>query len=91
MTEVRRRPLKVFEWVSPRGYAKKGDRFQPTGIYRDTLLKQGAIREVTEQEIEQERALKEATERLPEERQGPPLTDRMVHQTMNRKVRGSRY
>lgn len=62
--EMRRRPVKIFEWLIARGYAKKGDRFQPTGMYRDALLKQGAIREVTEEEISRENAAKRAMSEL---------------------------
>ena len=48
MTEERRRPMKVFRVISAFGPYSKGDQIQPTGMYRDVLVRRGVIEEIIE-------------------------------------------
>lgn len=48
MTVERVRPIKMFEVVVAYGPYRVGDKVQPTGLYRDVLLRRGVIREVPE-------------------------------------------
>jgi len=67
----RKRPLKMFEVIQAYGGYSKGDRIQPTGMYRDVLIRRGLIREVTESELAAECALLKS-------REAQPANDRMV-------------
>lgn len=61
--EVKRtRPIKMFEVIVAHGPYRKGDKIQPTGLYRDALLRQGVIREA--QDIEN-RMVEEPRDRVP--------------------------
>ena len=71
MEIARKRPLKMFEVVQAYGGYRKGDRIQPTGMYRDVLKNRGLIREVTEDELAAECELLKS-------RQAQPANDRMV-------------
>lgn len=42
----RKRPLKQFRVVQAYGPYRKGDLIQPTGMYRDVLVRRGLIEEV---------------------------------------------
>lgn len=66
MEVIRKRPIKMFEVIVPHGPYRKGDRMQPTGMYRDALLKRGIIREVKEVE----------NRMVPEPREQVPLATR---------------
>ena len=44
----RKRPLKQFEVLQAFGPYRKGDTIQPTGCYRDVLVRRGLIKEVVE-------------------------------------------
>lgn len=49
MEVIRKRPIKQFEVIVAHGPYSKGALIQPTGIYRDALLRRGIIREYVEQ------------------------------------------
>ena len=44
----RRRPIKQFEVIVAYGPYRVGDKIQPTGLYRDALLRRGLIKEIKE-------------------------------------------
>jgi len=46
MSEERKRPIKQFRVLAAFGPYIVGAKIQPTGIYRDTLLRRGVIEEV---------------------------------------------
>jgi hypothetical protein len=46
MTVERVRPIKQFVVVMAYGPYRVGDKIQPTGMYRDVLVRRGLIREV---------------------------------------------
>jgi hypothetical protein len=46
MAVGRNRPMKLFEVIQAYGPYVKGDLIQPTGMYREVLVKQGRIKEV---------------------------------------------
>lgn len=54
MAVTRDRPMKQFRAVVAFGPYSKGALMQPTGIYRETLLKRGFIEEVKDEPIELE-------------------------------------
>jgi hypothetical protein len=67
MTEQpdRKRPLKLFRALSAFGNYRKGDTLQPTGMYRDVLVKRGLIVEITDTaEAVPARDAKAATNRM---------------------------
>jgi hypothetical protein len=49
MNVERRRPVKMFEVIIAHGPYRVGDRIQPTGMYRDVLMRRGLIREVKDE------------------------------------------
>jgi len=65
MELTRTRPIKMFVVLQAYGAYRKGDRIQPTGLYRDMLLRKGLIAE-----------LKDETK---EDRLVTPPNDRMIH------------
>ena len=82
MEIVRKRPLKMFEVIQAYGGYRKGDRIQPTGMYRDVLKSRGLIREVTEHELAAEYLLIKSRQaqsgadrmvRLPEKSEARPI------------------
>jgi len=46
MTEERKRPIKMFKALTAFGPYRVGDTLQPTGMYRDVLLRRGWIEEI---------------------------------------------
>lgn len=50
-TEERRRPIKQFEVLIAFGPYRVGDKLQPTGMYRDVLLRRGVIKEVKDEPV----------------------------------------
>lgn len=54
MAVERTRPIKQFRAVIAFGPYSKGAKMQPTGIYRDTLLRKGFIEEVKDEPVELE-------------------------------------
>ena len=64
MTEVeRRRPIKMFTVLVAHGPYRVGDKIQPTGMYRDVLLRRGFIKEIKDE---------------PDDREAPQVEDRMI-------------
>lgn len=53
MAVERTRPIKQFRAVVAFGPYSKGAKMQPTGIYRDTLLRKGFIEEVKDEPAEE--------------------------------------
>ena len=49
---TRVRPLKSFRVIRPHGNYVKGAIIQPTGIYRDVLLKKGVIVEIKDEDYD---------------------------------------
>lgn len=69
MEVARSRPLKQFVVIVAHGPYRVGDKIQPTGMYRDVLVKRGLIKEVVD---------------APDRRAGELfLTDRMVQRPMD--------
>jgi len=66
MTEERRRPLKQFVVLRAHGPYRKGDKIQPTGMYRDVLLKRGLIEEIKDEPVDAPARMKQ------------PAIDRMI-------------
>lgn len=54
MAVERTRPIKQFRAIVAFGPYSKGAKMQPTGIYRDTLLRKGFIEEVKDEPVEVE-------------------------------------
>ena len=48
MEVERKRPMKMFRVISSFGPYVVGDKIQPTGMYRDVLVRRGVIQEITE-------------------------------------------
>ena len=46
MAVIRARPMKTYRVLKPHGAYCKGAIIQPTGMYRDLLLKKGVIAEI---------------------------------------------
>lgn len=67
MSEERKRPIKQFKARIAFGPYRVGDKLQPTGMYRDTLVKRGLIEEVQDEPV-------------PEPRVATPDANRMVPQ-----------
>ena len=68
MELTRTRPIKMFVVLQAYGAYHKGDRIQPTGLYRDMLLRKGLIAE-----------LKEDLDVIGVDRLAHPPLDRMIH------------
>lgn len=51
MDVVRKRPLKMFVVLQAHGPYRVGDKIQPTGMYRDVLVKRGLIKEITDEPV----------------------------------------
>ena len=49
MNVERKRPIKMFKALKAFGPYRVGDMLQPTGLYRDVLLRRGLIEEVKEE------------------------------------------
>ena len=49
MIEERKRPIKQFRAVKSFGPYRVGDKLQPTGLYRDVLIKRGLIEEIKDE------------------------------------------
>jgi len=73
----RKRPMKVFRVIQAFGPYSKGARIQPTGMYRDVLVRRGLIEEIIEPiddavsrvvQPEHDRMV-----RLPEKTEGRPI------------------
>lgn len=74
MEVERKRPIKMFRVLKAYGAYVKGSLIQPTGMYRDMLLRRGLIEEV--KDPEPDRALHSPTDRmvrLPEKTEGRPI------------------
>ena len=70
MNVERKRPIKMFKAVKAFGPYRVGDTLQPTGMYRDILLRRGLIEEV-----------KDEPATLPHETQAAlPNVDRMIRE-----------
>lgn len=75
MEIARRRPMKVFRVISAFGPYSKGDKLQPTGMYRDELKRRGLIEEIVEP-IDDARVVQPEHDRmvrLPEKNEDRPL------------------
>lgn len=78
MSIERKRPIKQFTVKVAHGPYRVGDKIQPTGMYRDVLLRRGLI-----EEVKDEPAAREATPALdrmvpsPESGQGTLLTRKL--------------
>ena len=64
MIEQRRRPLKQFVVLQAYGPYRKGDKIQPTGMYRDVLVKRGLIKEITDEPVVDARMVQDQTNRM---------------------------
>ena len=56
--EPRSRPIKLFRVLAAYGPYVKGALIQPTGLYRDMLLRRGLIEEVKEAVVETDRMVR---------------------------------
>lgn len=81
--ERRSRPLKLFEVLSAYGPYRVGDRIQPTGLYRDQLLRRGVIKEVVT-------AAAPEAEAPEAQRAAEPTMDRMVEPGAETQTRAGR-
>lgn len=51
MDVERKRPIKQFVVLQAYGPYRKGDKIQPTGMYRDALVRRGLIKEVVDEPV----------------------------------------
>ena len=51
MSEERKRPIKQFVVLQAYGGYRKGDKIQPTGMYRDILVRRGLIKEIKDEPV----------------------------------------
>lgn len=91
MNEERRtRPLKLFEVLSAYGPYRVGDRIQPTGLYRDQLLRRGVIKEVTPAALEAEALAAARADAPAAPRAAEPAMDRMLEPGAETQTRAGR-
>ena len=64
MTEERKRPIKMFKALTAFGPYRVGDQLQPTGIYRDILLRRGWIEEIKDAPVPPAQAALPDTNRM---------------------------
>lgn len=72
--ETRVRPIKQFKVIVAYGPYRVGDKIQPTGMYRDVLLKRGLIQEVIDEPEEKREAKVEANRMISQKGQDSLFT-----------------
>ncbi len=64
MEVERKRPIKQFVVLQAHGPYRKGDKIQPTGLYRDVLLKRGLIEEIKDDPVVEARQVQPELDRM---------------------------